>query len=55
MLTKPKWLVEGMAYSLSDDPRPTLSEPFQQWRAQFKRWHQQNPDPNIWYTTEKVK
>ncbi|OCZ61661.1 hypothetical protein [Acinetobacter seifertii] len=55
MLTKPKWLVEGMAYSLSDDPRPTLSEPFQQWRAQFKLWHQQNPNPNIWYTTGKVK
>lgn len=55
MLTKPKWLVEGMAYSLSDDPRPTLSKPFQQWRAQFKLWHQQNPNPNIWYTTGKVK
>ncbi len=55
MLTKPKWLLEGMAYSLSDDPRPTLSEPFQQWRAQFKLWHQQNPNPNIWYTTGKVK
>lgn len=55
MLTKPKWLVEGMAYSLSDDPRPTLTAPFQQWRTQFKLWHQQNPDPNIWHTTEKVK
>lgn len=55
MLTKPKWLVEGMAYSLSDDPRPTLSVPFQQWRAQFKLWHQQNPDSNIWHATEKVK
>ncbi|PTV55414.1 hypothetical protein [Acinetobacter seifertii] len=55
MLTKPKWLVEGMAYTLTDDPRPTLSAPFQQWRAQFKLWHQQNPDPNIWLTTEKVK
>jgi len=55
MLTKPKWLVEGMAYTLSDDPRPTLSAPFQQWRTQFKLWHQQNPAPNIWLTTEKVK
>ena len=55
MFTKPKWLVEGMAYRLSDDPRPTLSQPFQQWRAQFKLWHKQHPNADIWYTTQQVR
>jgi hypothetical protein len=32
---EPQWFVEGMAYSLSEDPRPMLTEPFQQYRSQF--------------------
>ena len=35
--TKPRWLIEGMAYALSGDPRP-LSEPFAQWRTRFNAW-----------------
>ena len=31
----PKWLTEGMAYSLSDDPREILSEPFQGYREKY--------------------
>ncbi|MGD8784334.1 MAG: hypothetical protein PVG75_07840 [Thioalkalispiraceae bacterium] len=31
----PKWLTEGMAYALSDDPRESLSEPFQGYREKY--------------------
>lgn len=37
--TKPRWLIEGMAYSLSGDPRRPLKEPFEAWRARFDAWH----------------
>ncbi|MBY4869813.1 hypothetical protein DIE14_07130 [Burkholderia sp. Bp9017] len=37
--TKPRWLIEGMAYSLSEDPRHPLKEPFESWRTQFETWH----------------
>ena len=33
-----QWLSEGMAYSLSDDPREQLSEPFQTHRTKFNDW-----------------
>ena len=38
MLFAPQWLIEGMAYYLSDDPR-NLSEPFQSYRQRFKHWY----------------
>lgn len=34
----PEWLVEGMAYSLSGDPRVTLGEPMQGYRQAFDTW-----------------
>lgn len=40
-LYKPDWLVEGMAYSLSDDPRHPLPAPLEGWRQQFEVWHHQ--------------
>ena len=33
----PKWVTEGMAYSLSNDPREVLTEPFQAYREQYNR------------------
>jgi len=33
----PKWVTEGMAYSLSDDPRRMLSEPFQGYREKYNK------------------
>lgn len=33
----PKWLIEGMAYSLSEDPRHPLSEPMESWRQEFEK------------------
>ena len=32
----PKWLKEGMAYSVSDDPREVLEEPFESFRKQYE-------------------
>jgi hypothetical protein len=37
-LFKPDWLVEGMAYSLSEDPRRPLPEPLKGWRQRFETW-----------------
>ncbi len=34
----PSWLIEGMAYSLSEDPRAKLAEPWQQYREHFNAW-----------------
>jgi len=47
-LLEPKWFMEGMAYSLSEDPRPKLSEPFEQYRVQFKGWYKQVDKEKLW-------
>jgi hypothetical protein len=38
VLRSPSWLVEGMAYGLSEDPRKPLAEPFESWRKEFLAW-----------------
>ncbi|WP_322071680.1 hypothetical protein [Paraburkholderia bannensis] len=53
--TRPKWLIEGMAYSLSGDPRHPLTEPFEQWRAQFDAWHAGIGAQNIWAAARNVR
>jgi hypothetical protein len=45
---KPSWFVEGMAYSLSQDPRQPLAEPFESWRSQFSFWYQKFGKSNLW-------
>lgn len=47
-LLTPKWFTEGMAYSLSEDPRTTLTEPFQQYRSRFKVWHEKVGKDRLW-------
>lgn len=37
-LLMPTWFVEGMAYSLSEDPRAPLAEPWEAHRARFNTW-----------------
>lgn len=44
----PEWFMEGMAYALSDDPRPTLSEPFERYRVRFARWYEQVGQDRLW-------
>lgn len=49
----PKWFKEGMAYSLSGDPR-ALVEPFADYRAHFDRWRQQVSDERLWQEAGKL-
>lgn len=40
MLFADDWLIEGMAYALSGDPRPQLEQPWQSYRDSFNAWYQ---------------
>lgn len=42
------WFIEGMAYSLSEDPRQPLPEPWQQHRTRFEAWFQQVGKERLW-------
>lgn len=48
MVTKPTWLIEGMAYSLSGDPRLSLGQPLDQWRSQFDTWRAGIGSRDLW-------
>lgn len=48
LLFTPTWFIEGMAYSLSDDPRKPLPEPLEGWRSQFDRWYPQVQGQDLW-------
>ena len=38
MLFVDDWIIEGMAYALSDDPRAELEQPWQSYRTKFSDW-----------------
>lgn len=44
----PDWFTEGMAYSLSDDPRAELAEPFHHYRARFNEWYFSVGQERVW-------
>lgn len=44
----PDWFKEGMAYALSQDPRPVLSEPWQEYRLRFQAWFQSVGRERLW-------
>jgi len=48
VVTKPRWLIEGMAYALSDDPRHPLAQPFESWRTQFAVWNAARGAQPLW-------
>lgn len=48
VLRSPGWLIEGMAYGLSEDPRPTLSEPWESYRKQFFSWYGTVQPDQLW-------
>jgi hypothetical protein len=50
-LFKPDWLVEGMAYSLSEDPRHPLPEPLEGWRGRFESWRS-TLDHDLWMAAD---
>jgi hypothetical protein len=47
-LFKPTWFREGMAYSLSQDPRDPLPEPLQGYRARFNAWFKEVGRAQLW-------
>lgn len=51
----PEWFSEGMAYSLSEDPRPKLSEPFEQYRSQFEHWYKQVGRNRLWEEARNLR
>lgn len=54
MWLEPQWFVEGMAYALSQDPRPVLAEPFQQYRSQFDTWYRGIGRERLWAEARKL-
>lgn len=42
LLNGEPWLIEGMAYALSNDPRTKLHEPFEAYRNTFHKWYRNN-------------
>jgi len=46
--TKPEWLVEGMAYALSDDPRATLADRWEETRQRFLKWYEIVGRDRLW-------
>lgn len=38
LISGDSWVIEGMAYALSGDPREELSEPFQSYRSKYLSW-----------------
>jgi len=51
---KPVWFREGMAYSLSEDPRRPLPEPLQGYRSEFEAWFRQIGLARLWGEAEKL-
>ena len=43
----PNWFKEGMAYSLSQDPRSDISELFQKYSLEFEKWYQSVGKENL--------
>jgi hypothetical protein len=49
-----QWLIEGMAYSLGNDPREKLHEPFESYRRQFNDWYRLNAGVPLKQTVGEV-
>jgi len=51
---KPVWFREGMAYSLSGDPRNPLPEPLQGYRSDFDAWYREVGPAKLWSEAERL-
>ncbi len=55
-LFKPSWLIEGMAYSRSSDPRRPLPEPLESWRTKYEAWEKSiPPSTTLWSAAAHAK
>ena len=50
----PTWLIEGMAYSMSEDPRRPLREPWERYRKEYDLWSSQPSSETIWQRAAKL-
>ena len=48
LLHTPTWLIEGMAYSASQDPRRPLLEPWESHRRQYESWAETVVAKELW-------
>lgn len=48
LLHTPTWLIEGMAYAASQDPRRPLKEPWEGYRQAFEDWARTVPPGELW-------
>ncbi|WP_240980107.1 hypothetical protein [Ramlibacter agri] len=55
MLLKPRWLVEGMAYALSEDPRQPLAEPWESDRRRFLAWYAHVGPERMWEEARRLR
>ncbi|HXI02620.1 MAG TPA: hypothetical protein VNI57_05530 [Candidatus Saccharimonadales bacterium] len=53
-LFTPKWFIEGMAYSLSGDPRPELSQPWEGYRERFQEWYGKIGKDRLWEAAARL-
>lgn len=53
-LLLPTWFVEGMAYSLSRDPRAPLAEPWESHRRRFNAWYGSIAKKQLWEAADKL-
>ena len=53
-LFKPNWFLEGMAYSLSEDPRRPLPQPLETWRRDFEAWYPAVGIQRVWLAAEAL-
>jgi hypothetical protein len=51
----PQWFIEGMAYSLSGDPRKPLTEPWETYRTQFEKWYASIDKKNLVQEMRKLE
>ena len=47
MLNREYWITEGMAYSMSEDTREKLVEPFESYKIKFNNWFQSHSSESI--------
>ena len=45
--TYPQWVIEGMAYSISNDLRHPLEEPWESYRNEFETWYKSIDKTNL--------
>jgi hypothetical protein len=50
----PDWLIEGMAYLLSEDPRVTLSKSHQEYRERFSKWYKTVGNEGLWEALREI-